>query len=77
VRPSHIYPGTPKQNSIDAKGRGRTTKGSDHYLAKLTDADVKLIIRDSRTYREIAFDYDVTPSNISMIKCKRTWKHVQ
>lgn len=77
VRPDHLYPGTPQQNADDAHSRGRNQRGERHYSAKLSEADVKAIRDSFETDENIAKFYGVSRSNISMIRSRRTWRHVQ
>lgn len=74
--PSHIYAGTPKQNSDDKKKHGTSVEGADSRLAKLTEDDVRAIRSQPGTNREIAEKYGVAPSNISHIRTRKTWRNV-
>lgn len=76
VNPAHLYVGTPQNNVDDKMRRGRQPHGADIHAAKLTDADVLAIRAGSGTTRQIADKFGCTPSNISMIRARRTWKHL-
>lgn len=76
VNPSHLYVGTPQQNSDDCRSRGRNQKGEKVHSAKLTEADVQLIRASFLTDEEAGRRFGVSRSNISMIRTRRTWKHV-
>lgn len=76
VNPSHLYVGTPQQNSDDCRIRGRGQKGEKVHSAKLTEADVRLIRSSFETDEETGKRFGVSRSNISMIRSRRTWKHV-
>ena len=71
VRPSHLYAGTPKQNAADAKSRNRQNHGAK---AKLTPDQVTAIRAASSSDEEVARQYGVSRSNVSMIKKRKTWR---
>lgn len=78
-RPDHLFVGTHKDNSADmwAKGRGNPLRGEQHPRAKLTE-DLVRIIRDSPLgYRQLGRMYGVHHKNISQIKNRLNWKHVE
>jgi hypothetical protein len=82
VRPSHLFLGTPKENTADmaAKGRdGFPKPGEAHYSAKLTEADV-LAIRAARkqgvTGAELGRRYGVHRSTIYHICSNDCWTHI-
>lgn len=77
LNPHHIYAGTPKQNSYDKRAHGTHLDGERAHFAKITARDVKLIRADRRTNVSIARDYSLSPSNISHIKSRKTWKDVE
>ena len=82
VNPEHLFLGTQKDNILDAVRKGRMDrlnkiKGSKHYRAKLTEVQVKAILKDTRLHRKIAEDYNIDKSQISRIKRGKTWKHVR
>ncbi len=81
VRPSHLWLGTHADNTADMMNKGRQVAGVSHGTqngrAKLTEAQVKVIRRDSRTFYVIAKDYGVCSSTIGYIKQRKTWKHVK
>lgn len=71
--PAHLIRGTHAQNMADMAKRGRVS------TRRLTPPDVI----DIRTRRaagaravDLATEYGVTPSNISQITTRRTWKHI-
>lgn len=78
-RPKHLVEGTQQQNIDDKVERGRQHKGEQIHFAKLTEDDVREILRLCRTrmsYPEIAAHYGVDPQTISSIKAGRIWKHL-
>lgn len=77
--------GTHKQNMLDAVKHGTAfclrNKGEKHSCSKLTEENVKTIIRDYRTglftYAEIANKYGVRRQTIGKIVTGKRWKHVK
>lgn len=81
VNPNHLYFGTPSMNSMDRenRGRGRSLIGENNGYNKLVDSSViqiKGLIRNGVTGREIAKKFNVTPSLISLIKNNKIWTHI-
>ena len=78
VNPKHLFLGDNKINCMDLKQKGRNLFGERHNMAKLTDKKVKEIknLFATNTGEKIAKMYGVTKSNISNIKCGRSWKHI-
>jgi hypothetical protein len=76
VNPAHLYPGTPTQNMEDARARGRTKRGESQHMARLKEADVQHIRSCDDSPRVLAELYGVSRSNITMVRLRRTWRHV-
>lgn len=78
VNPSHLFLGTHVENMADMvkKDRGKSFSGSAHPRAKLKEADVFRIKRDSRPQEDIAAQYGVSQTAISDIKTGRRWSHL-
>jgi hypothetical protein len=81
VRPDHLFLGTQKENMADMKRKGRAdrtkkVKGEAVGNSKLNEEQVRVIRSDTRTQEAIAADYHVTPSCISFIKRRVSWRHV-
>ena len=78
VNPKHLFIGDNKINCMDLKQKRLNLFGERHPSAKLTDKKVKEIrnLFGKITGRKIAEIYGVIPSNISNIKCGRSWKHL-
>lgn len=74
--------GTLKMNSqqMIKEGRGNKSKGSDHYLSKLTESQVveirKKYIPRKYTLQQLAKEYNVSFSLIGHVIKNRNWKHV-
>lgn len=75
VRPEHLFIGTNADNSADMSRKGRTARffGSKNGGSKLTETVAVAIYQDPRTNREIAADYGVTSSLISLIRHRKLW----
>lgn len=65
--PSHLYAGTPSQNMRDRIVDMRNA-GEKPNAAKVTAEQVLRILADPRTYQKIAADYNITASNVCLIK---------
>ena len=77
--PAHLYLGTPKINSERRDAEGRNTHGERHANAKLTEADVCEIRRlrvGGWLLREIAQEFGIAESNVSMICSRKSWRHL-
>lgn len=78
--PNHLYTGDPAANAQDRRRRGRSMRGSAHYVAKLTENDVRAIRMDRTvgglSHSQLAKKYGVSMSNIRNIVMGRTWAHL-
>mgnify|MGYP001770221178 CR=1 FL=1 len=77
INPNHLQAGTPKDNTQDMIRKGRKPVGERVPSAKLTENDVREILKDARPYTHIALDYGVSKKAIQQIKHRKTWKHVK
>ena len=73
VRPSHLFPGTRKENVADMMKKGRGPTGEKNPLAKLKNEQVDLIRRDPRLQRIIAAEYGVDQAVVSRIKAGKAY----
>jgi hypothetical protein len=68
VRPSHLFTGSNKENTEDARWKGRLARGERHGNCKLTDAQVEVIRRDSRPGPVVAAEFGVTPGHVRVLR---------
>lgn len=88
VNPAHLWQGTPGDNARDMHNKGRAApnwkkmklenkvRGEEHGMSRLTESDVRSILKDNRAYTKIAVDYDVHSTTIGCVKRREVWKHV-
>jgi hypothetical protein len=76
VNPDHLFLGTYADNNKDCKAKGRHTKGSMMGTAKLTEEQVASIRSSRNTQKQLAAQYGVSQSLISLILVGKIWKHV-
>ncbi len=78
--PEHLYEGTLENNTKDKIVRNRTAKGERNGGSKLTDREVgqiKVLLEIGQLSQDkIAEMYNITQSQISLIKLKIHWKHI-
>jgi hypothetical protein len=77
ANPQHLFKGDQIANMLDMVRKGRQQRGATHSQAKLVEADIVKIRADGRDQATIAAEYGVDPSNVSCIKRRVTWRHVQ
>lgn len=78
-RPSHLFLGTVRDNSLDSMRKGRRPHGEQNKRSKLTESDVREIRRLRATGMHqwpIARRFGVTQSTVWSILSGRGWKHV-
>lgn len=78
-RLSNLRWATARDNQADVDRHGNRCRGSDVCGAVLSEGDIPKIrsrIKAGHSCTEIAGDYDVSVSTISLIKRNRIWKHV-
>lgn len=75
-RQDNLVWGTAAENAADRVTHGTQIRGQDVHNSKLTEADVVLIREDRRRLKDIACEYGVHLSLISLIKRRRVWAHV-
>ncbi len=77
VNPDHLWLGTRQDNDDDRVAKSRQARGITISTAKLSEDQVRAILRDRRTQRMIAADYGITQANVSIIKRGLGWKHLE
>jgi hypothetical protein len=73
VNPEHLYQGTALQNKRDAIARNRTKVGEDHHKSKLTEEQVKEILKYNDTGIALARKFGVDKNTISNIRRGKSW----
>lgn len=76
VNPGHLFIGTKKDNTQDMLRKNRAPKGEICSWSKLTEKEVKEILRSIESQRTLAKRYGVIQQTISSIKRRIIWKHV-
>lgn len=69
----HLFLGTHKDNMLDAKMKGRMTRGEDSSQSKLTEKDVIAIREMTDTNASIGKMFGVAGSTISCIRHRKNW----
>ena len=79
VNPDHLFLGTQSDNMQDMKSKGRDNyvNGENHKFAKLREKDVRKILISNKTNNELAKQYDISSSQICLIRRRGSWKHVE
>lgn len=79
IEPSHLFAGSPADNSRDMSSKGRSCRGRRNPQSKLTEDDVREIRRLKATGRrtdDLAKMFGVCVSGIGHALSGRNWKHV-
>ena len=78
VNPDHLFLGTHAENMADMarKRRQKDLSGEKNGNAKLTEAEVRAIRIDTRSYKLIAQEYGIVKTTVSNIKRRDHWRHV-
>lgn len=78
--PSHLFLGTPQQNSSDMATKGRSAKGASNANAKLSGSIVQRIRRlaqDGMPQQKIADILGIHQTTVSRVVLRQTWEHVE
>ncbi len=82
-RRGHLFLGTHADNALDRQAKGRSKNiaqpGSQHFAAKLTEADIveiRALSRSGLIAQAIADRFGVSRGHIAGILTGRTWTHV-
>lgn len=79
VNPHHLSVGTQADNMRDRDRAGRTPKGESSGASKLKKSeviDIRKRAAKGETQTSLAKHYEVTPSTISSIINRKTWRHI-
>lgn len=76
VKPAHLFVGGGWDNQNDKVAKGRHAYGARHSRAVLTDETVSEIRRATGTNADVAVQFGVSPTTISYVRNRRTWRHV-
>ena len=76
INPRHLSWKTRSENHRDKLADETMVRGKDHPATVLSEADVRAIRADERSYTEIIRNYPVTKATITNIKQGVTWGHV-
>lgn len=81
INKDHLWEGTQRDNMQDCSRKGRfpARKGSLANSSKLDESrvlDIRKLLSTGKTLREIAKQFSVSISTISLIKLRQTWVHI-
>jgi len=74
--PKHLFLGTCQSNTDDKCNKGRQSIGEKIGTSKLSNEQVLSIFSDTRKHREIAIDFGVARTTVTLIKLGKTWQHI-
>ncbi len=77
--PSHLSPGTRRENLHDRDQKGRGLFGEHHHQAVLTEVQVREILKKyefGRAQADLIREYNVSTGTIYGIVTRRTWRHL-
>lgn len=74
---NHLFLGTQADNMRDMIGKDRGNRGERHGNSRLTDDIVRSIRAATGTQDAIAERFGVARSNVSIIRARITWRHIE
>jgi hypothetical protein len=74
--PKHLVVGTHAANVADRVAKRRSARGARNGRSLLTEEQVREIKKDDRRLVDVARDYGVSPSTISLIRRGKNWAHI-
>lgn len=80
VKPSHLFPGTHKDNAQDSKAKGRNNRGSVNGMSKLNAGQVAEIIRlsaDGVTREEVAAMFGISSCHVTDLVRGNRWAYLE
>lgn len=75
-RPKNIEYSTQKDNIHDKYAHGTMPIGEKNWHSKLTESDVIKIRKSTATDLQLAKQFNVSKSAISLVRTRRNWRHV-
>lgn len=75
--PRHLFLGTNTDNVKDRVSKGRTQRGATHFLARLTEDDVRAMRAATGSTASIARRFGVSHGTARAVLTWRTWKHIR
>lgn len=78
--PAHLFPGMQQANALDARDKGLTLAGERNPGAKLTEAEVRELLRlfqQGATSTALARQFGVGRTQVTRIVRGRKWAHLQ
>ena len=78
VNPSHIFIGTPQENSSDMVQKNRHCYGERNGASKLTKQDVFNIkeLCKKMPQRHVALKFGISPASVCNIINGKSWRHI-
>lgn len=80
VNPKHLFLGNPAINALDKVLKGRHPSGEQCVQAKLTEGDVKEILRlhqSGMRQKEISIRFNIPQGSLYVIVRRINWRHVK
>lgn len=77
VNPRHLYWGDHRDNHEDSVKDKTFKVGESSHASKITESQAIEILKDTRSFKQIAEEYGLSISNVSGIKSGRIWKHLK
>lgn len=79
VNPKHLWLGTVKDNTLDAKNKGKLLYGERHHHSKLTNEAVREIRKLHGKVRNLvlATKYNISERTVTDVAKRKCWKHIE
>lgn len=79
VEPTHLFLGTHAENEADKTRKGRASRGTERWSAKLDEDRVREIRRrcaSGERRLDLASEFGVSLASVDLIVTRKRWKHV-
>jgi hypothetical protein len=76
VNPAHLFIGTNADNAADMAAKGRASKGTARWKAKLTEEAVREIRKSTERGVDLARRFGVCAAQITAVRKGYEWRHV-